>query len=109
MPIYEYWCEDHGVFTEMRPMAASATACACPQCGRAAPRVMVTPPRLGGMPDSRRRAHETNERAADSPKRLSSHGPSCLCCKGGLPTRKTLKTADGAKSFPTARPWMISH
>ncbi|MEO1363845.1 MAG: zinc ribbon domain-containing protein, partial [Pseudomonadota bacterium] len=43
------------------------------------------------------------------PKR-SSHGPNCSCCSGGS-TRpsKTLHHADGSKSFPTKRPWMISH
>jgi len=55
-------------------------------------------------------AHGINERAADSPKRLSQHGPGCACCSGKSGKgRSTLRLPDGSKSFPSARPWMISH
>ena len=83
--------------------------CDCPQCASAAPRVLINAPRLAVMSGGSRRAHETNERSADSPER-SSHGPRCACCcsfKGRL--SKTLHYTNGAKSFPTKRPWMISH
>lgn len=108
MPIYEYRCETHGTFTEMRPMAEYADPCPCPDCGKIAPRVMLTVPRLGLLEVGQRRAHETNERAADSPKRLSSHGPGRSSSNGGKSSRETLKRADGAKSVPASRPWMIS-
>ncbi len=112
MPMYEFWCEDHGLFESLRPMAAYAEPCACPDCGASAPRVMATAPRLGASNRGTIRAHETNERAADSPRRLSQqgHGPGCGCCSGGSKRgRKTLRRPDGSKSFPSARPWMISH
>jgi putative FmdB family regulatory protein len=110
MPVYEYWCATHGLFEAMRPMAAYAEPCDCPECGAAADRVLVTAPRLAAADRTRMQAHAVNERAADSPKKLSSHGPGCACCKGGAkPGRATLRRADGAKSFPGSRPWMISH
>jgi putative FmdB family regulatory protein len=110
MPVYDYQCAGCGVFESIAPMAAFADPCACPACGQSARRVMVSVPRLSGMTADRRRAHETNERSADSPRR-SAHGPGCGCCGGGAKkaNRKTLIRPDGSKSFPSKRPWMISH
>ena len=52
-------------------------------------------------------------RSANAPKTLdqykASHGPGCGCCAPGKPSRLVKKTRAGSKSFPTARPWMISH
>jgi hypothetical protein len=31
------------------------------------------------------------------------------CCSGKKPARLMTKRKSGAKGFPTARPWMISH
>ncbi|WP_299675802.1 zinc ribbon domain-containing protein [uncultured Roseobacter sp.] len=109
MPIYEYQCTDCGVFEDTAPMSAFADPCDCPACGQSAPRVMFSVPHISGMASATRRAHETNERSADSPKR-SAHAPGCGCCGGGKKaSNKTLHRADGSKSFPTKRPWMISH
>jgi hypothetical protein len=64
------------------------------------------------MPSELRLAHTTNERSASSPRTRSelqnSHGAGCGCCAGKrLGAAK--RTSDGAKGFPTKRPWMISH
>ncbi|WP_366524912.1 zinc ribbon domain-containing protein [uncultured Tateyamaria sp.] len=109
MPVYEYNCADCGVFEEMMPMSRFADPCDCPACGISAPRILLTVPRLAAISSTARHAHETNERAADSPKR-SNHGPNCGCCGGGSKKpSKTLHHPNGSKSFPTKRPWMISH
>jgi len=80
MPVYEYLCNDCGPFF----------------C----------------MPSDKRKAHATNERSANAPKTVgeykASHGPGCGCCST-KPSRLVKQTRSGAKSFPTARPWMISH
>jgi hypothetical protein len=77
-----------------------------------APRVILTAPHFACMPADRRKAHATNERSSNAPKTLNeykaSHGPGCGCCSGKA-SRLVTKTRSGAKSFPTARPWMISH
>lgn len=109
MPVYEFWCETHGPFEALRAMADFAKACPCPDCGADASRVLMTPPRLASAKRSTMAAHAVNERAADSPKKLSSHGPGCACCSGAAKPSRTLSRPDGAKSFPSARPWMISH
>ncbi|MBL27096.1 MAG: FmdB family transcriptional regulator [Rhodospirillaceae bacterium] len=111
MPLYEYQCDSCGVFDAMRPMAQSADPCDCPACGTTAPRVMFTAPRLAAMDTGLRHAHATNERSADSPRTSRDasshrHGPGCGCGSG---TSKAVHRPDGSKTFPSKRPWMISH
>jgi putative FmdB family regulatory protein len=112
MPVYEYLCDDCGPFTDMRPMAECDAPQDCPQCESQAPRVILTAPNFFCMPSDKRKAHATNERSANAPKSLgeykASHGPGCGCCST-RPSRLVKQARSGAKSFPTARPWMISH
>ncbi|MCP1200833.1 zinc ribbon domain-containing protein [Notoacmeibacter sp. MSK16QG-6] len=111
MPFYDYNCSECGPFTSVRTMEKSAEPCTCPDCGQDAPRAFLTMPFVAGMDAARRNAFATNERSAHDPKRSSQtgHGPGCSCCSSGKKNRKTLTRPDGSKSFPTARPWQISH
>lgn len=117
MPVYEYLCDACGDFTSLRPMSAYAEPCDCPDCGEPAPRVMLTAPHFASMSRERMTAHATNERSSHAPMstdeyKAKSHGANCSCCSGGMKSRtrsRTAKAANGAKSFPSARPWMISH
>jgi hypothetical protein len=92
----------------------------CPECGTPAPRVVLTAPAIAGMSQARRQAFETNECSAHAPLMSSRddrgsghvHGPQCGCAsslKNGHGKGRTRRGADGSKSFPAARPWMISH
>lgn len=115
MPVYEYLCDDCGPFTEMRPMSEYDLPCDCTTCGAESPRVILTAPRFSCMPSESRIAHATNERSRHAPKTVGeykeqrAHGANCGCCSGKKPARLVTKTKSGAKGFPTARPWMISH
>ena len=111
MPNYDYSCESCGPFTQFAAMADFDKPCACPACGAASRRVLLTAPKLAQVSSTIRNAHETNERARHEPKSTRKHGPGCSCCSGGLTSKpsRTLHRPDGSKSFPTARPWMISH
>lgn len=110
MPIYEFWCDTHGRFEQLRPMRDYAEPSACPACGVASPRVLFTPPRLAAADRATVRAHERNERAAHAPARASSgHGPGCGCCAGPSKTGAAAGSQQGGKTFPGRRPWMISH
>jgi putative FmdB family regulatory protein len=114
MPVYEYLCDDCGPFTDMRLMAECDDPQACPHCEGTSPRVILTAPNFLCMPADRRKAISINEHSAHSPKTLdqykASHGPGCGCCSDKKkPARLVTKTKSGAKGFPTARPWMISH
>ncbi|MPZ55263.1 MAG: zinc ribbon domain-containing protein [Rhizobiales bacterium] len=112
MPVYEYLCSSCGPFTAMRPMVEHALPNECPDCGFQAPRVLLTAPKLASMSSQRRAAFATNERSADAPTSLSEmkskHGAACTCCSGKS-MRYVKRDKNGAKSFPSSRPWMISH
>ncbi|HBT34243.1 MAG TPA: FmdB family transcriptional regulator [Pusillimonas sp.] len=114
MPVYEYLCNSCGDFTAVRRVSERDAECACPQCGQAASRVLLTAPKLAVMSSAQRAAYATNERSAHAPltsteyQERQRHGPGCSCCNGAK-NRKTHVSADGAKSFPGTRPWMISH
>jgi len=114
MPVYEYLCDRCGPFTDMRPMSECDDPQDCPHCETASPRVILTAPNFFCMPSDRKKAIAINERSAHAPKTLdqykASHGPGCGCCAGRKkPARPMTTTKSGAKGFPTARPWMISH
>jgi putative FmdB family regulatory protein len=112
MPVYEYLCDRCGPFTAMRPMAECELPSQCPGCAGIAPRVILTAPHCVTMSSERRSAHAINERSAHAPKPSSQmkgkHAPGCACC-AGRSSRFVARGKGGAKSFPTSRPWMISH
>jgi putative FmdB family regulatory protein len=112
MPVYDYVCNDCGPFSDMRSMAECDEPQDCPKCESVSPRAILRAPNFFCMPAERRKAHATNERSSNAPKTLdqykASHGAGCGCCST-KPSRLVKKTRSGAKSFPTARPWMISH
>ena len=111
MPIYEYACVDCGTFTALRPMAEYQMPGTCPYCGNPSPRAMLTAPVIAAMPAARRKAHAANEKARHEPVLASQlekkHGAGCSCC--GVKKSAAAMTADGGKTFPSKRPWMISH
>jgi len=114
MPVYDYQCEDCGPFTVFRPMSECSEPHACPECATSAPRAFLTAPNFSGLSAERRVAHATNERSAHAPKTLaehkaSRHGAGCSCCGSVKKGRAVQRGRDGSKTFPTSRPWMISH
>jgi hypothetical protein len=42
---------------------------------------------------------------------MGLHAPGCACCGGDAKGKKskTVKMPNEAKTFPSKRPWMISH
>jgi putative FmdB family regulatory protein len=112
MPVYEYLCDRCGPFTQMRPMAECDLPSDCPVCVAEAQRVILTAPHCSTLSAQSRTAHAANERSANAPRTLSSlkqqHGAGCSCCASPS-SRLVRKEKGGAKSFPTSRPWMISH
>jgi putative FmdB family regulatory protein len=113
MPTYEYDCVACGGFDAFRAMAERNEPVACPGCGSAAPRVFATAPRLALMASSTRVAEATNERARHQPKNSAEyarlkHPAGCGCCTTGK-SKSTVVAPNGAKTFPSKRPWMIAH
>ena len=117
MPTYDYACPDCGGFDAFRSLSQRNEPAECPDCGTASPRVLVSAPRLSAMAAGTRRAIEANERAANEPRSSRDvaggygrlrHPAGCGCCSPGIRSA-TVRSASGAKTFPTKRPWMISH
>ena len=110
MPLYDYDCETCGGFAAERSMAEYDLPHDCPACGGPAPRVLAVPA-FALMDAGRRAAIGVNERSAAAPRRSAgtgAHPPRCPCCTGAS-GQGAFRSRSGAKSFPRARPWMISH
>ena len=113
MPTYEYDCAACGGFDAFRSMSERNEPAACPECGGACGRVCATAPRLGLLEGGTRRAMDVNERAKHEPRssrdyQRLKHPAGCGCCSGTRP-KATVTAPNGAKAFPSKRPWMISH
>ena len=113
MPTYEYACKDCGGFDAFRAMAERNDPTPCPACGAASERTFASAPRLGLLEGGTRRAMDVNERARHEPRssrdyQRLKHPAGCGCCSGGK-FKATVTAPNGAKTFPSKRPWMISH
>ena len=110
MPLYDYECDDCGVFTANRPMAEAAERMVCPECAVPSVRVYLVAPATAMMDGATRKAIAGNERSANEPRRSAGHGAGCSCCgTSRLKGKAAAPARAAAKSFPGARPWMISH
>lgn len=116
MPTYDYDCGRCGGFDAFRSLADRNEPAACPDCGAGSPRVFISAPRLALLPGATRSAIEINERASHQPLSSSNyarlkHPSGCGCCNTGVGARRgaTVQAPNGAKVFPSKRPWMISH
>jgi putative FmdB family regulatory protein len=113
MPTYDYTCSACGGFDALRSLSNRNEPAACPDCGAASPRVFVSAPRLALMDSGARSAMGINELARHEPKRSGDyarlkHPAGCGCCSSSR-NKATVTTHNGAKAFPSKRPWMISH
>ncbi len=118
MPTYDYECPRCGGFDALRSLSQRNEPCACRECGAASPRVFIHAPRLACTTAVQRHAFDTNERAQNTPRssrdtegsyaRLK-HPAGCGCCSSSARKTTTVRAPNGAKAFPSKRPWMISH
>lgn len=128
MPVYDYRCQQHGIFNELQTADQHDKPVACPQCGQLSARIIRLPPELMTMANASRRAQATNEQACHEPVTVagyrdrqqarahsSKQHKRCGCDSGkadsSLAHRRSslIYTAQGDKMFPSQRPWMISH
>lgn len=95
MPIYDFNCREHGIFTRQSSYETSRNGVPCPYCGQAAA-VLPALPQISTMSGALRRAEARAESSSGAPKVVKKgHLPSCGCnmCK--------------AKAPPTSRRWML--
>ncbi|MEL6683340.1 MAG: FmdB family zinc ribbon protein [Pseudomonadota bacterium] len=105
MPIYDYKCGTCGWFQAPAPISRFADPGECPTCGATSERALSTP-QLSTIGTATRAGHLINERASHEPKRAKANG---LTPSGPRIRRHAPAAKDGSRSFPTKRPWMISH
>ena len=105
MPVYDYKCDDCGIFQSVASVSCFAEPCACPTCGAVSPRAL-TVPQISTASPAVRHAHAVNERSAHSPKRSKDYG---LKPSGKKIGSKALHHSDGSRSLQSHRPWMLSH
>ncbi len=119
MPVYDYKCSKHGVFSDLATIEQAGKPAQCPHCGELCAQVIVLPPSFQDMAAERRQAHETNEKSQHEPlfsdkdrrEHDTHHGHRCGCSSHAANATKSnlMYTAQGDKMFPSMRPWMISH
>lgn len=112
MPMYDYACAACGPFTAYRPMSEYDRPTTCEGCGGSAPRAILRAPALATMDAGARRGMAINERSRHEPRTSrAAHPAGCGCCSGsrGFATTSAGPGGGAGKSFPGARPWMISH
>jgi putative FmdB family regulatory protein len=97
VPLYEYECDEHGVFDDQRRMSEFAAPSACPVCAREAPRVLSAA-RIRGAPRAEVIARDRNERSAHEP-RFSVRGRDAPVSS---PQPRQVSASPG-------RPWMLGH
>ena len=116
MPVYDYKCQEHGLFSDLATMEQSQVPMPCPQCMVLSARVIIMPPEVLDMAPEKRKAMATNEKSRHEPVFSNSdrresddeHRSGCGC-RAEKPGSKLFYTAQGDKMFPSMRPWMISH
>ncbi|ASJ74214.1 FmdB family zinc ribbon protein [Granulosicoccus antarcticus] len=117
MPVYDYVCNNCGPHEFRRDYEDRDKAMECSQCQSPLSRAWLTAPRQSVTSAHTRHAMDVNELSSNVPKmsrdqdpRQMPHPASCGCCGSGKSKSKaTVTAANGAKSFPGKRPWMISH
>ena len=106
MPLYEYYCDRHGVFSELTSIEQRRHESACPHCGQYSSRI-ISAPRLALMSAGNRKAWERNEKSAHEPmlrnKPTCRHGHDC--------SRHTEKKnhVQFKQAGTRSRPWMLGH
>ncbi|MDF1629464.1 MAG: zinc ribbon domain-containing protein [Alcanivoracaceae bacterium] len=117
MPVYDYKCNEHGLFNTLATIDDADKPVACPTCEALSPRVIVLPKKVVNMDPATKAAHERNERSRHEPVFSTAdrraydkeHSRQCGCGSPKPGKSMLLYTADGKKMFPSMRPWMISH
>jgi putative FmdB family regulatory protein len=104
MPLYEYECQDHGVFELLRALSEYAAPAACPACAVPASRV-VSIPQLACLSRATRTAIDRNEQSRHEPRLVRG------CADPAHPAHPVSKQAARPKLQRStgSRPWVIEH
>ena len=120
MPIYEFECQAHGRFDELRGFADSSHPAACPACGTMCERA-VSLPRAPIMDRAIVQAHDRNEKSRHEPgvhkgslkehalfKGKARRGHVCSSsCNHGKAAQE--RKSQSLTTYNGPRPWVIEH
>ncbi|MET0340221.1 MAG: zinc ribbon domain-containing protein [Polyangiales bacterium] len=104
MPLYEYECDAHGVFEQLRSLSEYGAPAPCPDCGAEVARVVSTP-LLACVSRETRIARDRNEKSQYEPRMVQTRAdPSHPAhAVNRVAKRPTLQRSTGR------RPWVIEH
>ena len=119
MPLYEYRCEQCGMFSALVKMSESSLSVVCKSCGGEGKRVLSAT-QVALLGQGQRRAYERNEKSAYEPKFMRRSGCGCKgghTCNAEKPKLTTDRIAQSEtpangllmQTKKTARPWMLGH
>jgi putative FmdB family regulatory protein len=106
MPLYNYQCEQHGEFVELKTIDQRNESTVCPSCNQLAHR-SITAPNLSIMSATNRKAWARNEKSAHEPRRVT-HSHSCNHAHHKHDDHASSHTQYKTASAGT-RPWMLGH
>ncbi len=108
MPLYEFECEECGVFEMFRSVSEASSPAACPECKGEAARVWSVP-RISAVSPLQRMAGDRNERSRHAPH-VCKTGCGCHGHKKSS-SNQGIETANGQRrlTYKGARPWVIEH
>ncbi len=104
MRLFEYNCEKHGKFDEVRPIGFRKHPAPCPECGKLSPR-LISAPNLRQIDSRKKTAIERNIRSQFEPHIC---GPNCGHEASGLKIPK-LGEKPKVESYNGPRSWVIEH
>jgi len=105
MPVYEYECDQHGVFELLKSVSQVREPGICPDCAIPGRR-LISAPHLSVMARSQVLARDRNERSQYEPRMASSPG----ACSHAGPCNHGRKAKPGQlKTYKGKRPWVIEH
>ncbi len=112
MPLYEYECDNCGVFSALGKISTSSAPVVCRTCGSVSGRV-ISAPHLAILGKPLRAAHERNEKSAHEPRTTRKSSCGCSGPHSCTKSDSSKKSANpGGLLMQTkrnARPWMLGH
>ncbi|MEY4514537.1 MAG: FmdB family regulatory protein [Pseudomonadota bacterium] len=114
MPVYEYECNEHGLFETLRPLSEYDQPSPCPTCDNASLRVLSVP-HLVGVPRATMIAHDRNEQSRHEPRvsqhKHGDHAHHDAHTSVASAAKKALAQGQrpALQNYSGKRPWVMEH
>lgn len=106
MRLFEYNCEAHGLFEQLRPVGLRKHPAPCPECGKLSARAFSMP-NYSQLDPTKKSAIERNEKSQFEPHVC---GPSCgYEHNGKVMLPPNMRPKPKVQSYNGPRSWVIEH